>query len=156
MRATLTKPALEEAPVKVRGSRQTSEWCAQRSPLADRWNTDRMSRSGGGPYSRAEVDLLNARRDGSVVDISEITRVYRGNLSGVLTWFSPKPMPDEWAGSLVEHFAVNEQLVEAFGYPRDGEDFFVVHDLSMDTVVECQLPDDRIVPAESTPPPLVP
>ncbi len=111
-----------------------------------------MSRSGG-PYSRAEVELLNGRRGGPVVDVSEITRVYRGKLSGVLTWFSPKPMPDEWAETVAEHFAATEQLVVASGYPRDGKDFFVVHDLAMHTVVECQLPDDRIAPASTPRPP---
>jgi hypothetical protein len=41
-----------------------------------------------------------------------------------------------------------ERLVVAFGYPRHGKDFFVVHDLSMRTVVECPLPDDRVVLAD--------
>lgn len=105
-----------------------------------------MSRSGG-TYSRSEVDLLNARRDGPAVDVSEITRAYCGDLSGVLAWFAPKPMPDDWAANLGQRFKATEQLVVAFGYPRHEKDFFVVHDLSMRTVVECSLPDDRVAPA---------
>ena len=44
-----------------------------------------MSRSGG-TYSRTELDLVNARRDGPLVGVDEIARMYSGDLSGVLTW----------------------------------------------------------------------
>jgi hypothetical protein len=111
-----------------------------------------MSR-GGGNYSRTELGLLNARRDGPLVDINEINRVYVGDLHGVLAWFAPKHMPDEWADSLRLHFSTTERGVVAFGYPRSAKDFFVVHNVSMDAVVECSLPDDRIVPASSAVPP---
>ena len=111
-----------------------------------KWKTDRMSR-GSGTYSRTELGLLNARRDGPLVNVNEITRLYVGDLGGVLAWFAPKPMPEEWAASLRLLFPTTEQLVVAFGYPRNEKDFFVVHDLSMDTVVECPLPDDRVIPA---------
>lgn len=50
-------------------------------------------------------------------------------------------------GGLRQHFTATEQLVVAFGYPRDEKDFFVVHDLTMRPAVECQLPDGQVVPA---------
>lgn len=111
-----------------------------------------MSRRGG-PYSRAEVDLLNAARDGQPVGVEEITRLYRGDLSGVLAWFATKPMPYEWATALQQHFTATEHLVVAFGYPRNDKDFFLVHDSAMRTVVECPLPDNRLEPAEASPAP---
>jgi len=105
-----------------------------------------VSRSGG-PYSRAEVDLLNARRAGPQVEIDEITRVFRGDLDRVLAWFEPKSMPEGWAVRLQQHFTTTEPLVVAFGYPGDVPDFFVVHDLPMRTLVECAVPTDRVAPA---------
>ena len=73
----------------------------------------------------------------------------------MLEWFAPKPTPDVWAARLRQHFTATDQLVVAFGYPRDEKDFFVVHDLSMHTVVECPLPDDRVIPAGPSPTPPV-
>jgi hypothetical protein len=98
------------------------------------------------------VDVLNAGRDGRPVGVDEMTRLYRGDLSGVLAWFASKPMPHEWAAVLQQHFTATEHLVVAFGCPRNHQDFFLVHDSAMRTVVECPLPDDRIAPAGASPP----
>ena len=111
-----------------------------------------MSRRGGN-YSRTELGSLNASRGGPLVGINEIHRLYVGDLHGALAWFAPKHMPDEWAESLRLHFSTTERLVVAFGSPRSAKDFFVVHNVSMDTVVECSLPHDRIVPAGPDAPP---
>jgi hypothetical protein len=106
----------------------------------------------GGPYSRIELNMLNATRAGPPAGIDEISRVYRGDLNGALVWFAAKPMPDAWEANLREHFAINERLVVAFGYPRHHNDFFLVHDLAMRTVVECPMPN-RAAPAGTSLPP---
>jgi hypothetical protein len=62
-------------------------------------------------------------------------------------------MPDDWARTLEQRFRTTDQLVVAFGCPRHGRDFFVVHDSSMRTVVESLLSDDRVAPATESPAP---
>lgn len=102
-----------------------------------------------GAYSRADLQTLNSLRVGTPVGVDEITRLFEGNLSTVLAWFAPKPMPDGWAALLTQQFSAPEHLVVAFGYPSSGPDFFAVHDSAMRAVVECSLPDDRVVLAST-------
>lgn len=101
--------------------------------------------SGGGPYSRAELAVLNAGMDVPAVRIDEVVRVHRAELSRVLQWFAPKPMPETWAGRLTEAFAPDQRVIVAFGNPRGRPHFFVVHEEAMSTFVTCTLPDTRVV-----------